>query len=89
MLIGYPPLTSPNSAGFRRLDGWVAADHTRMEVAPMHRESDTHGPRQDDNLKHELDGMLHANRPSRAEEWREPELPPDEDHRWEDTRPQG
>ncbi len=55
----------------------------------MHRESDTHSPRQDDNLKQELDGMLRGNRPSRAEEWREPELPPDEDHRWEDTRPRG
>lgn len=35
----------------------------------MHRESDTHGPRQDDELKHELDGMLRANGPSPAEEW--------------------
>lgn len=42
-----------------------------------------------DSLEHELNGMLHANRPSRAEEWREPELPPDEDRRWEDTRPKG
>ncbi len=54
----------------------------------MHRESDTHSAREDDALKQELSGMLHANRPSRAEEWREPELPPDEDGLWEGTRPQ-
>ncbi|HEY0453205.1 hypothetical protein [Actinophytocola sp.] len=45
----------------------------------MQRESDVHGPRQDDNLKHELDGMLHANGPSRAEDWRQPELPDEDD----------
>jgi hypothetical protein len=53
----------------------------------MHRESDTHGPRKDDQIKHELSGMLHANRPSRAEEWREPE-PPGDDETREDTRQQ-
>jgi len=45
----------------------------------MHRESDTHGPRQDENLKHELEGMLRGNGPSRAEEWRDPEPPADDD----------
>jgi hypothetical protein len=45
----------------------------------MHRESDTHGPLMDDQLKHELDGMLRGNRPSRAEEWREPEPPGDDE----------
>jgi hypothetical protein len=54
----------------------------------MHRESDTHGPRKDEAMKEELDGMLHANRPSRAQEWREPELPAEEDGRWADTRPE-
>lgn len=43
----------------------------------MHRESDTHGPRQDDELKHELDGTLKANRPTHAEDWRDPEFSED------------
>jgi hypothetical protein len=59
-----------------------------MEGATLHRESDTHGPRKDDTLKQELDGALRGNRPSRSEEWREPELPAEEDGRWEGTRPQ-
>jgi hypothetical protein len=45
----------------------------------MHRESNTHGPRKDEALKHELEGMLRGNRPSRAEEWRDPEPPADDD----------
>lgn len=45
----------------------------------MHRESDTHGPRQDDELKHELDGTLKSNRPTHAEDWRDPELSEDEE----------
>lgn len=53
----------------------------------MHRESDTHGPRQDDSMKHELDGMLRANRPSRAEAWREPESTDDAEDVEEETRP--
>ena len=39
----------------------------------MHRESDTHGPRQDEELKQEMEGMLRGNGPSRASEWREVE----------------
>jgi hypothetical protein len=39
----------------------------------VHRESDKHGPLQDDELKHELEGTLRANHPTRAEEWRDPE----------------
>ncbi|PXY26958.1 hypothetical protein [Prauserella muralis] len=46
----------------------------------MHRESDRHGPREDDELKSELQGMLKGNRPSRAEEWRDPEPPADDDY---------
>ncbi len=46
----------------------------------MHRESDTHSPREDEELKAEMQGMLKANRPSRAEEWRDPEPPADDDH---------
>ena len=45
----------------------------------MHRESDTHGPRQDDNLKHEMDDVLRANTPSPVEEWLDPEPPADDD----------
>ncbi|MFI9008078.1 hypothetical protein ACIGNX_12680 [Actinosynnema sp. NPDC053489] len=45
----------------------------------MHRESDKHGPITDDELKHELEGTLRGNRPSRAEEWRDPEPPADDD----------
>lgn len=46
----------------------------------MHRESDTHGPREDEELKAEMQGMLKGNGPSRAEEWREPETPADDDN---------
>ena len=45
----------------------------------MHRESDKHGPLADEELKHELEGTLRGNRPSRAEEWRDPEPPADDD----------
>jgi hypothetical protein len=45
----------------------------------MERGSSKHSPREDDELKHELDGMLRGNRPSRAEEWRDPEPPADDD----------
>jgi hypothetical protein len=45
----------------------------------MRRESDTHGPRKDEALKHELEGTLRGNRSSRAEEWRDPEPPADDD----------
>ena len=45
----------------------------------MNRESDNHGTMQDDELKEELEGTLRGNRPSRAEEWRDPEPPADDD----------
>lgn len=45
----------------------------------MERGSSKHSPREDDELKHELDGTLRGNRPSRAEEWRDPEPPADDD----------
>ena len=32
-----------------------------------------HSPRVDDELEHEVEGMLRAERPTRAEEWKEPE----------------
>jgi hypothetical protein len=45
----------------------------------MHRESDQHPSREDDELKAELRGTLQGNGPSRAEEWRDPECPDDDD----------
>jgi len=42
------------------------------------QESATHGPRRDDALKREVRSELQAKRATRAEEWREPE-PPAED----------
>jgi len=45
----------------------------------MERGSDKHSPRTDDELQEELQGTLRGNRPSRAEEWRDPEPPADDD----------
>lgn len=45
----------------------------------MERGSAKHSPREDDALKHELRGTLQGNRSSRAEEWRDPEPPADDD----------
>jgi hypothetical protein len=45
----------------------------------MQRDSDLHNPRQDEKLERELRGTLQGNRPSRAEEWRDPEPPADDD----------
>lgn len=39
----------------------------------MERGSDTHGPRQDEELKHEVEGLLRAGRQTRAEEWKQAE----------------
>lgn len=52
----------------------------------MQRGSDKHGPVQDDQLKRELRGMEQANRPTRAEEWRDPEPPADDDPQLRDPR---
>jgi len=53
----------------------------------MERGSDKHGPRQDDELKHELEGMLRSGGgPSHAEEWRDPEPPADDDPVLHDPR---
>lgn len=43
------------------------------------RGSDKHGPLQDEELKHETEAMVRGNRPARAEEWRDPEPPADDD----------
>jgi hypothetical protein len=45
----------------------------------MERGNSKHGPRDDDALKDEMRGYLQANRPTRAEEWRDPEPPADDD----------
>jgi hypothetical protein len=45
----------------------------------MERESAKHSPRDDERLKQELSGTLQGNRSSRAEEWRDPEPPADDD----------
>jgi hypothetical protein len=45
----------------------------------MERESTQHSPREDDALKAELQGMLKGGGPTRAEEWRDPEPPADDD----------
>jgi hypothetical protein len=41
----------------------------------MEQRSDKHGPRQDDALKHETEGLVHAGRSTHVEEWRDPEAP--------------
>lgn len=45
----------------------------------MERGSGKHSPREDDQLKNELRGTLQGNRSNRAEEWRDPEPPADDD----------
>jgi hypothetical protein len=45
----------------------------------VERGSSKHGPRVDEELEHELEGTVRANRPTRAEEWRDPEPPADDD----------
>jgi hypothetical protein len=45
----------------------------------MERGSSKHSPIRDDELAHELQGTLRGNRSSRAEEWRDPEPPADDD----------
>jgi hypothetical protein len=46
----------------------------------MERGSNKHGPRLDDELKHETEGLVRSGHPTHAEEWKEPEpLQPMED----------
>ncbi|BAD57559.1 hypothetical protein [Nocardia farcinica] len=45
----------------------------------MERGNTKHGPVADEELAHELEGTLRGNRSSRAEEWRDPEPPADDD----------
>jgi hypothetical protein len=39
----------------------------------MERGSSKHSPRLDEEMEHEVEGMMTAERPTRAEEWKEPE----------------
>jgi hypothetical protein len=50
----------------------------RREGTGMERGSDKHGPRQDENLKAELEGML-GSAGGHREEWVDPEPPADDD----------
>ncbi|CAM4115626.1 hypothetical protein NONI108955_09740 [Nocardia ninae] len=45
----------------------------------MERGNSKHGPKLDDELAHELEGTIRGNRSSRAEEWRDPGPPADDD----------
>jgi len=45
----------------------------------MERGNTKHGPLQDENLKHEVEPIVRGTGPSRAEEWRDPEPPADDD----------
>ncbi|GFG66817.1 hypothetical protein MKUB_43070 [Mycobacterium kubicae] len=45
----------------------------------MERGNSKLNPRVDEELKHELQGYMQGNRPTRAEEWRDPEPPADDD----------
>ncbi len=44
----------------------------------MQRGSDKHGPRQDEAMGHEVEGLLRSGHGGRAEEWRESEPPADD-----------
>ncbi len=54
----------------------------------MERGSDKHGPRMDEALAHEVEGLLHAGRDTHAEEWASPE-PSGEDQPDVDRAPHG
>ncbi|WP_062997900.1 hypothetical protein [Nocardia mikamii] len=45
----------------------------------MDRGNTKHGAREDDQLRHDLQATLRGNRSSRAEQWRDPEPPADDD----------
>jgi hypothetical protein len=45
----------------------------------MQRESDKHGPREDDELALQTEGLVQGNRPARSEESRMPEPGADDD----------
>jgi hypothetical protein len=62
------------SAGSRRV-----SLKQRKRSDPVERGSDKHGPKQDDALEKELEGLLRGNHPTRAEEALDAEPPADDD----------
>ncbi|WP_309070512.1 hypothetical protein [Arthrobacter sp.] len=51
------------------------------------RGNTTHGPQVDDQMKHETQGLVHSNHPTRAEDWRETESVDDSDDTAEGDQP--
>lgn len=47
-------------------------------MADPQRTSDKHGPMLDDEMKQEVEGQVRSGRPTRAEEWHDPEPIEDE-----------
>jgi len=45
----------------------------------MERGNTKHGPLADENLKHDVEGMLRGHGPADVEEWRDPEPPAADD----------
>ena len=60
---------------------------------PVERGSDKHGPRQDEQLKHETEGLVRSGHGTHAEEWKDPEPAgedqPDADRAPDSTMPGG
>jgi hypothetical protein len=54
----------------------------------MERRSDKHGPLRDDELSHEVEGIVRSGHSTHAEEWKDPE-PPGEDQPEVDVAPGG
>src|SRR5215212_5753880 len=54
----------------------------------MERRSDKHGPRQDEALSHEVEGLIRSGHSTHAEEWKDPE-PSGEDQPEVDLVPNG
>jgi len=52
----------------------------------VEQQSNKHGPRQDEQLRQETEGMVRSGRATRAQEWRDPE-PPGEDQPEVDLAP--
>ncbi|MFS8103454.1 hypothetical protein LFM09_40645 [Lentzea alba] len=50
------------------------------------RGSDQHGPARDDELKREMANELRSGRPTRSQEWREPEMPGSDENLAADER---
>jgi hypothetical protein len=71
-----PRRTSPKrqAAGLASgLAGHARKEQRRRHAMAMDRSSNKHGSRLDDEMKHEVEGQMRAGRPTRAEEWHDPE----------------